>query len=240
MVDLPSLDDPSMLAGEYVLGTLDAAERRAFSRRLLMEPAQVALVADWQERLAPLLISAPEVAPPDHLWTRIENATRTGVAANDNQRVGRWQIATAAAALLALVTTGLALRPIIPPTRSPTVAHAPQPGLVQQIAALSSEGGTPALLVSYDVATHKMRVLPVNVTPTPGHSMELWVIAGKAAPRSIGLMPKQGMALLDHLHVDPALDTTIAVSLEPVGGSPTGAPTGPVVYSGRMMTLSKS
>jgi anti-sigma-K factor RskA len=240
MAETPPLDDPSMLAGEYVLGTLDASERRGFSRRLLAEPALVALVADWQERLAPMLLSAPEIPPPDHLWARIDGATRTDIAANDNQRVGRWQIATAAAALLALVTTGLALRPVHPPTLAPIVAQAPQQGFAQQIAALSSEGGTPALLVSYDAMTHKMRVLPVNVAPRPGHSMELWMIAGKAAPKSIGLMPKQGPAALDNLHVDPALDTTIAISIEPVGGSPTGAPTGPVVYSGRMMTLSKS
>jgi anti-sigma-K factor RskA len=237
MAKIPPFDDPSMLAGEYVIGTLDAAERRAFSRRLLAEPALVALVADWQERLAPLLLSAPEISPPDRLWVRIDSATRTGRAANDNQRVGRWQIATAAAALLALVTTGLALRPVLPPTQAPIVAQAPQPGFAQQIAALSSEGGAPALLVSYDAVTRKMRVLQVNVAPSPGHSMELWVIAGKAAPKSIGLMPKQGAAALDNLHVDPTLDTTIAVSVEPVGGSPTGAPTGPVVYSGRMIAL---
>jgi anti-sigma-K factor RskA len=240
MAETPPIDDPSMLAGEYVLGTLDAAERRAFSRRLLAEPALVALVADWQERLVPMLLSAPDTAPPESLWTRIDGATRSRIAANDNQRVGRWQIATAAAALLALVTTGLALRPINPPTPAPIAAQSPQQGFAQQIAALSSAGDSPALLVSYDPLTHRMRVLPVNVAPRPGHSMELWVIAGKAAPRSIGLMPKQGAAALDNLHVDPALDTTIAISIEPVGGSPTGAPTGPVVYSGRMITLSKS
>jgi anti-sigma-K factor RskA len=85
-----------------------------------------------------------------------------------------------------------------------------------------------------------MRVVPVNVSPRPGHSLELWVIAGKAAPKSIGLMPREGAAALSHMKVDPALDTTIAVSVEPIGGSPTGAPTGPVVYSGKMIALSKS
>jgi anti-sigma-K factor RskA len=53
-------------------------------------------------------------------------------------------------------------------------------------------------------------------------------------------MPREGAAALSHMKVDPALDTTIAVSVEPIGGSPTGAPTGPVVYSGKMIALSKS
>ena len=33
---------------------------------------------------------------------------------------------------------------------------------------------------------------------------------------------------------------TIAVSVEPRGGSPTGLPTGPVIYSGRMINLTTS
>jgi len=229
-------DDPAMIAGEYVLGTLDAAEHRAFARSLMTDPSAVALVADWQQRLAPLLLTVPEVAAPAALWARIDAATRP---ANDNQPVWRWQVATAAAALVAVVTGGLALRPR-PASQAPIVVQAPESGFAQQIAALSSEGGSPALLVTYDAGSGRMRVVPVNVSPKPGHSLELWVIAGKAAPKSIGLLPKEGAAALSHLKVDLALDTTIAVSVEPIGGSPTGSPTGPVVYSGKMIALSKS
>lgn len=230
-------DDLSMTAGEYVLGTLDAAEQRAFARTLLTDPAAVALVADWQERLSPLLLTAAEAAVPDELWARIDVATRP--AANDNQPIWRWKIATVAAAMLAMVTSGIALRPRAEPQAPIVAQQAPEQGFAQQIAALSSEGGSPALLVTYDAGSGRMRVLPVNVSRKPGHSLELWVIAGKAAPKSIGLLPKEGAAL-SQLKVDPALDTTIAVSVEPVGGSPTGAPTGPVVYSGKMIALSKS
>jgi anti-sigma-K factor RskA len=230
-------EDLSMTAGEYVLGTLDADEHRAFARRLMTDPGAVALVADWQARLAPLLLTAPDAFVPADLWSRIDMATRP--AANDNQPAWRWKIATVAAALLAVVTSGLALRPR-PAPPVPIIAQAPVQGFAQQIAALSSEGGSPALLVTYDAGSGRMRVVPVNVSPRPGHSLELWVIAGKAAPKSIGLMPKEGAAALSLMKVDPALDTTIAVSVEPMGGSPTGAPTGPVVYSGKMIALSKS
>lgn len=227
-----------MIAGEYVLGTLDDAERRAFVRRLLTDPQAVAEVADWQQRLAPLLLTAPETTAPADLWARIDRATQP--AANDNGRVGRWQIATAAAAMLALVGGGFALRPRSAPPSAPIVAQAPAQGFTQAVAALSSEGGSPALLVTYDAASGRMRVMPVNVSHKAGHSLELWMIAGSGAPKSIGLMPKDGPAALDHLHIDPAQDMTIAVSMEPMGGSPTGAPTGPVVYSGRMISLSDS
>jgi anti-sigma-K factor RskA len=231
-------DDLEMVAGEYVLGTLDAAEQTAFRRRLLTDPEAAAAVAHWQERLSPLLAAVPEAPPPAALWRRVEAAGRP---ANDNATVRRWKIATIAAALLALVSTGLALRPRPAPVAPAQVAQAPASApLYRSVAALSETGGAPALLVTYDETSKTMRVTPVNVAPRPGHSLELWVIAGKAAPKSIGLMQDKGATALDKLALDLRQDMTIAVSVEPRGGSPTGLPTGPVVYSGRMISLTGS
>ncbi|RYD91346.1 MAG: hypothetical protein EOP61_27740 [Sphingomonadales bacterium] len=229
-------DDIDMIAGEYVLGTLDDAERAGFQRRLLTDAAAVAAVATWQARLSPLLLTVPEVPAPAALWDQVEAKSRP---ANDNGLLRRWQAATAAAALIAVVSTGLALRPR---PESVTVAQtAPAPSaLFQSVAALSESGGAPALLVTYDEATKKMRVTPVNVSPRPGHSLELWVIAGKAAPKSIGLMQDKGATALERMALDLQQDMTIAVSVEPKGGSPTGLPTGPVIYSGRMINLPTS
>lgn len=232
------VDDIDMLAGEYVLGTLDEAERRAFQRRLLTDPGAVAAVAAWQDRLSPLLLTAPEANPAAGLWTRIEG---TGAPANDNGPLRRWQAAAITAALVALVSTGVALNPGAEPAApAPQVAQqAPSP-LFQSVAALSEPGSTPALLVTYDPAKRMMRVMPVNVAPRPGHSLELWVIAGKAAPKSIGLMRENGATALEKMALDLHQDMTIAVSVEPKGGSPTGLPTGPVIYSGQMVSLPTS
>lgn len=228
-------DDIDLLAGEYVLGTLEETERRSFQRRLLTDVAAVTAVAQWQQRLSPLLLTAPEIAPPEGLWRKIEAGS---APANDN-RVRRWQAATAAAALVALVTSGVALREPRPAPR-PVAAQQPAAPLFQSVAALSESGGAPALLVTYDPATEKMRVTPVNVSPRPGHSLELWVIAGKAAPKSIGLMRDEGATALDRMALDMQQQMTIAVSVEPKGGSPTGLPTGPVIYSGRLIALPTS
>ncbi|TAK16293.1 MAG: hypothetical protein EPO38_02310 [Rhizorhabdus sp.] len=226
-------DDIEMIAGEYVLGTLDAAEHKAFQRRLLTDPDAVAAVSGWQDRLSPLLLAVPEATPAPALWNRIEGGSRP---ANDNAALRRWQAATAAAALMAIVSTGMALRPRPQPATT-QVAQQTEAPLFRTVAALSEQGGAPALLVTYDKASRKMRVMPVNVTPRPGHSLELWVIAGKAAPRSIGLMREGGATALDQMAIDLQQDNTIAVSVEPKGGSPTGLPTGPVIYSGRMIQL---
>lgn len=232
-----SVDD---IAGEYVLGTLDAAERRAFDRQLLTNPSAVAAVAAWQERLSPLLLTLPETAPPPALWTRIGAST---APANDNSRLRRWQMATAAAALVALVSTGVALRP--PPTATPAaapqLAQAPaRPAQFRSVAALTQEGGTPALLVTYDPDSKEVLVTPVNVASYPGQSLELWAIGGEGVPKSIGLMRDKGATALERLAVDLRKDMTIAVSVEPRGGSPTGLPTGPVIYSGKMVSLPTS
>lgn len=229
-------DDVDLIAGEYVLGTLSQNEHNAFQRRLLTDPAAVAAVASWQARLSPLLLAIPETAAPPALWNRIEAGS---APANDNRSVRRWQAATAAAALVALVTSGLALRPPAATQAPPGTRSAPSP-LFQSVAALSETGGAPALLVTYDKATRSMRVMPVDVAPRPGHSLELWVIAGKAAPKSIGLMREGGATALGRMAIDMAQDNVIAVSVEPEGGSPTGLPTGPVIYSGKMVQLPTS
>ena len=229
-------DDVDLIAGEYVLGTLSQNEHNAFQRRLLTDPAAVAAVASWQARLSPLLLAVPETTAPPALWNRVEAGS---APANDNRSVRRWQAATAAAALVALVTSGLALRPPAATQAPPVTRSAPSP-LFQSVAALSETGGAPALLVTYDQSTRKMQVTPVNVSPRPGHSLELWVIAGKAPPKSIGLMRSEGATALDRMALDLRQGMTIAVSVEPKGGSPTGLPTGPVIYSGRMIDLPTS
>jgi len=228
-------EEPDMIAGEYVLRTLDDGEHRAFQRRLLTDSTAANDVAQWQDRLAPLLLTIVEAPPPPALWSRIEEAAQP---ANDN-RVRRWQAATAAAAVLALLTSGLALRPQpTVPTAPPPVAQ-PSP-LLQSIAALSEKGEAPALLVTYDRNTGALKVTPVKITPRPGHDLELWVIAGKAPPRSIGLMREKGATAIEKPDLATGEGLTIAVSLEPKGGSPTGLPTGPVLYSGQMVDLPTS
>jgi len=110
-------DDLDMLAAEYVLGTLDAAERAGFERRLAgSEPARRA-VEEWTRRLGPLALASGDVEPPAGLWDRIEERIASQgrvdggaapvVAANDNRidefrRSARgWRLAFAAATALA-------------------------------------------------------------------------------------------------------------------------------------------
>jgi len=237
-------DDLDLLAGEYALGLLDTEEKREFIRRLQREPLAVAAVADWQERLAPLTSTLEPIDPPlgmlERIQQEIDGASALPVPANQNDRSPLWRYTAIAAALVAVVMSGVALTPRIAPqpatVQAPTAPLAIQPVALSQIAALSPQGATPGLFVTFDKATGKMRVVPVNLTPNPGKSFELWMIRGKNAPESMGLInvahPKD--AGVPHA---PTGEVTLAVSVEPTGGSPTGQPTGPVVYSGKLVSV---
>jgi anti-sigma-K factor RskA len=88
------------------------------------------------------------------------------------------------------------------------------------------------------------RALDVNIVQASAiaddRSLELWTLPKGGAPRSLGLLPSAG-----RIQVKLARDQAgtiagipaMAVSLEPKGGSPTGAPTGPVLYSGPLLRL---
>ena len=72
-----------------------------------------------------------------------------------------------------------------------------------------------------------------EVSVPDARSRELWALPDGAAPVSLGLMPASGsarLALDDRQRAALAAATKVAVSDEPAGGSPTGAPTGDVLY----------
>jgi anti-sigma-K factor RskA len=65
------------------------------------------------------------------------------------------------------------------------------------------------------------------------HDYELWALPEGGAPVSLGLLPKNGIATLALNEAQRAalgIARKIAVSVEPLRGSPTGAPTGPVIH----------
>lgn len=236
-------ETPFEQAGEFVLGTLPPDERREFLRVLARDPAAVEAVRSWQERLAPFALAIPPVDPPRELERRVMEAIGIAPvvprASNDNQ-AGRWRIATAAASLVALVAAGLALRPhdtTMPVPRVNPTAVQPISLQTTAVAALSAEGQTPGLFVTYDKVSGRMRIVPVGLTPDQAHSYELWLIEGKNAPKPMGLVDAKTGADR-RVGTNMAVGATFAVSREPVGGSPTGAPTGPVLYSGPLVSLS--
>lgn len=227
------------IAAQYVLGTLSADARARFEARMLMDEELQKSVAQWEQRLLPMLAVLPPEPPSAQVWQGIERrlfADRAQVreqAATPWWRRLGWTTALAgvllAAGASALLTMNL--------MRSREAA-APAP---VQVAALNDAAGATALLLRMQSAPDgRLAVVAVSTLRAPNvtgtQALELWTIAPGAAPRSLGLLPAAGSAPFIARGTIGAADT-LAVSVEPAGGSTTGAPTGPVILQGKVLGL---
>ena len=118
-------------------------------------------------------------------------------------------------------------------------APAPAPAAeALPVTTLAHEDGSPAWLASVDAAHGRVLVVPLPAdVDAEGRVAELWLIPEGGAPASLGLLPHDRTRAVDvpaDLHAALVAGATLAVSLEPPGGAPHGAPTGPVVASGAL------
>jgi anti-sigma-K factor RskA len=224
-------DNPELrerLAAEYVLGTMPRRSRRRFERLIAADPGLARLVGDWVDRLSPLDYTTPTEEPPAHVWQAVER--RIGGAPAPSAPPHRWfdRLAfwrgLALAASLATVALAIYLavspRPIAPTVVAVLAGHGGEPGWVATAGPKSGE-------VSFSAVAP-----PAENKP---HAFELWGIAG-GPPRALGLLPQRlGGAVTLRVAQLPSPGGVLAVSLEPPGGSPTGSPTGPVLYQGKVL-----
>ena len=236
----PELPDDEALAAEHALGVLTARERADAERRMASDPAFAAEVAAWRLRLAPLVESVEAVAPPAGLWPQIERR----LAANDNtagvaRRLRFWRSATmgsmaVAAASLAAVAF-LAARP-------PEIITRPPPPMRPMMdARLMSDGGQPLFLAAYDPM--RKSILVASLVPPgadPNHSHELWLIPADGKPRSLGLIEpgaSTAMPMSEPMAAMTVEGASLAVSVEPLGGSKQDGPSGPLAAVGKLARL---
>jgi anti-sigma-K factor RskA len=224
----------SMLAAQYVIGTLRGAARRRFERLARSDAAVRAEQYWWEARLAGLMRQVQPVEPRETVWIglqrRIENGNtvplRRPAPAAAPKRSPLWRVAAGMAALLAVAVVMIVGQR---QTAPPPVAQA-GPAYVAQLKVPDS---TMQWTVRVTPASGQMTVTAAGDYPQLGaHSMELWWI-GPQGPVAIGLLPTQGSGSMNlPKELTGAGGITLAVSLEPQGGSPTGKPTGPVLTSG--------
>ena len=224
-------DGGKLIAAEYVLGVLGAEERREVERRLAQEPALASEVAFWEERLTGLADAVAPVSPPQATWSRIETAI--GVAPRPPsvwQSLAFWRsFGIASATLAAASIAALAYIGLVPSTRAPLMAT------------LGGSVGQPNFVAAVTASGNSLVIVPAALLTNDPRAFELWLIpAGETRPRSLGLI-QPGQPIRLEIPSDLAgrvtPDATLAVSLEPPGGSPTGLPTGPVIAAGKLTNL---
>jgi anti-sigma-K factor RskA len=218
-------DDPQLLealAREYVLGLLPARSRARFARVLSFSLVARRAVTAWERRFAPLAAAVRPVEPPVSAWTGIETAL--GLRAAPRARAaGIWPALAAALAIVAVLFAGLYF------SQQPSVERPAYVSVVTDAAT------GPVWLLQAFTEARALRVSTVNPRPAPaGSSYELWMLPDGGNPVSLGLLPEMGAAQLGLNAAQLGVLTrtmTLAVSVEPAGGSPTGLPTGPVILT---------
>jgi anti-sigma-K factor RskA len=226
----PALADA--LAQEYAAGTLRGGARRRFEALLPSHPLLRDALQQWQQRLMPLTASLTPQAPPPRVWRRIEERLWPHVSTVPEpwwQRLSLWR---GVSALAGAATLGLALLLVLPgPAQPPVVVVLQGTGGAAQgvnsfVASVSADGS----------ALVTRPLLPVSVEAN--RVLELWSVPPEGAPRSLGLIASDGTTVIDRRRLPASLlkggTSALAVSVEPPGGSPTGVPTGPVVYAGKL------
>ena len=104
------------------------------------------------------------------------------------------------------------------------------------VAVVDTGGHEPALIAEVDTRTGMIRVRGVQAETPQGKSLELWHVPEGQPPKSLGVF-KAGLTAQTVKDLAGPMNGIIAVSVEPEGGSPTGAPTGPVIYTGRLIPV---
>ena len=221
---------------EYVLGVLDADARAAVALEMATTDEAATAVALWQRRLLPLTDTIPEVTPAPYVWARIHDALQLDAPARvQPPRKGLWEnlqlwhwLGIGARVVAAALVVVVAL-PHLAPT--PAVVNAGY-----MASTIQQDNGTTGWTATMDLQHARMVVVPATpVAFAQGHAPELWLIPAGHKPIAVGMIARDKpttLALEPTLLAQLGPTAALAVSVEPVGGSPTGLPTGAVIAKG--------
>lgn len=221
-------DDDELLAAELALRLLEGDEEREARRRLARDPAFAERVAFWEERLIAMAVDFKETKPPrrakKRLFKRLFPQTRVPLG----QRLWVWK-GLAFAAFVAAAYLGMQqLAPVAPEGEEPLFATQ-----------LTGQDVPLEVLAVLDPDRGDLALSRVSGEEAPGRVFELWAIVPDSPPVSLGVLPQEDRTrvTLPPELLARAAEITLAISDEPTGGSPTGAPTGDVLAASPVTEL---
>lgn len=229
--------DREILAGEYVLGLIEGAEKATFERRMADDAALHGAVARWQTRLAPIDATAQPAEPSPGLWLRIAGGLDGATSPHRSavQRPGLrirlaqwwtnlwlWRGAAFAGAVVAILLAAGLVAALDRARRQPVM-----------VAVLLTDTNIAAAVVN-TFADGRVELLPLQDIAVPqGRALEIWTLWDRAAgPRSVGLIDRARAVPLRLDNLPLGADQLFEITVEPASGSPTGRPTGPIVAKG--------
>ena len=218
------------LAAEFALGTAPPRVRRRLTAIARWDRTVAAALSEWERRMAVLAEGVPGMTPPPRVWERI--VARLGLDPEGAgkaiphwwQRLGFWRALATTSVVVAVALGVLQWQRAAEPLRAPLVV------------VLAGADAKPGLIATATRGDRSLTLKPVgNASPGSGRVFELWALPQGGAPKSLGVIPAGAIVRVPlATPVEEALSNipALAVSVEPPGGSPTGQPTGPVLYSG--------
>ncbi len=226
MSDAPRQIWDDACVGEYALGVMPYAERLRFTADLKNDRALQMRLANWDENFAPMTGALTDLAPPPMLLSQIEKRLfPVARPVSLFQRLGFWQAATALgfAALAAVV--------IMPQLLPAPIETAPLVAVIQ--------GETIVVSASYNSVDGTLNVSRKRGTEAANEDFELWVIAANNAPVSVGVLQSGKTTIIKVPEALKAIiaGSTLAITNEPDGGSPTGQPTGTILGTGLVLEI---
>ena len=224
----PENEDDRVLAAEYALGLLSAEERAQFEARLDSDADLRAEVVAWDEHFASVILDEIDpVDPSPQVAKRLQTILFKPEKQSFWQQIWPYGLGGVAAALVLWLTISTGV--LIPDDTGL------QPDLVAELAP-TPDGEGLVIRAAVDTTRGAVEVVRAAGAPPEGRVFELWLIAGDAAPVSLGLLDEGNSTLIDLPQDLVALlpGALLAISDEPPGGSPTGAPTGAVRAAGSL------
>jgi anti-sigma-K factor RskA len=174
----------------------------------------------WEEHLMHVAKGLKPVQPPAHIWSAIQKRLNLTPHRSPFRRARSWTLA--ASVVLVAGLAGLLYWRSLPAVRATAVAT------------ISAKSGGEMWQVAVFGTTNRLVVRAAKLPARPaGHDYELWALPKGGNPVSLGVLPAEGTsnrALTAIQKAALASSSQVAVSIEPPGGSPTGQPTGDVVF----------
>ncbi|MFA6967759.1 anti-sigma factor domain-containing protein [Bosea sp. (in: a-proteobacteria)] len=226
------------LAGEYVLGLVEGADRTALEQRIEREPALAASVESWRGHLAAIDATARPIPPSPGLWPRIEAEIAAILPAAERGRLKAlkagntladwwnnlfiWRGAALAGALAAILLA-IGLNGALDRAKRQPV----------MVAVLLTEASVAAAVVN-TYPDGRVEMVPLqNITVPEGKALEIWTLWDRAVgPRSVGLIDRARTTPLRLDQLPLGTNQLFEITIENATGSPTGRPTGPIVAKG--------
>jgi anti-sigma-K factor RskA len=221
------------LAAEFVFGNLRGAARSRLVTLMRRHAGLRDKVAQWEERLFPLVMRAPRIKPPPRVWRAIH--ARIAPHSSLKLRVSAWWRRLVAGGLAAVALAALVYVAVAPP-REPAYT---------MVAVLNDAGARPGILVSWTPRLAARRQMAVRIlahpSMPPDTSWQAWLVLGPGdAPLPLGLVTTDESQVIEvPLAAANALQraVSIGVSVEPKGGSVSGRPGGPYVFQGPVLRV---